>query len=81
MLIFQIRQVREEEIRASEEVIRKLQEEELKLVKTIEHQTKQDEDLAKKMEQDEKQVGKFMGQPNIADKETQENNTLLQSGC
>lgn len=81
MLIFQIHQAREEEIRASEEVIRKLQEEELKLVKTIEHQTKQDEDLAKKMEQEEKQVGKFMGQPNIADKEMQEINTLLQSGC
>ena len=55
-----MQQAREQEVRASEEVVRQLLEEEQKLARSIEHQALQDEELARQIVlRDRKQVNVF----------------------
>ena len=49
-----MQQAREQEIRASEEVIHQLQEEEQRLVRSLEYQARQDEKLARKIVAEER---------------------------
>ena len=49
MNFFQVQQAREQEMKASEEAIRQLQEEEERLVQTLDFQARQDEELARKI--------------------------------
>ena len=51
----QLQQAREQEMQASEEVVRKLLEEEQKLARSIEHQALQDEELARQILLEEKE--------------------------
>lgn len=50
-----MQQAREQEMRASEEAIHRLQEEEQRLVRSLEHQALQDEELAKKILSEERE--------------------------
>ena len=49
MNFFQVQQAREQEMKASEEAVRQLQEEEERLVQTLDFQARQDEELARKI--------------------------------
>lgn len=49
MNYFQVQQAREQEMKASEEAVRQLQEEEERLVQTLDFQARQDEELARKI--------------------------------
>lgn len=53
MNYFQVQQAREQEMKASEEAVRQLQEEEERLVQTLDFQARQDEELARKIVSEE----------------------------
>lgn len=53
MNYFQVKQAREQEMKASEEAVRQLQEEEERLVQTLDFQARQDEELARKIVSEE----------------------------
>ena len=55
IVTFQLQQTREQELRASEDAIRQLQEEESRLVRSLEHQALQDEELARKIVSEERE--------------------------
>ena len=55
LFTFQLQQAREQEMRASEEAIHKLQEEEERLVRSLEYQALQDEELARKIVSEERE--------------------------
>lgn len=50
-----MQQAREQEMRASEEAIHQLQEEEQRLVRSLEYQARQDEELARKIVAEERE--------------------------
>lgn len=50
---FQVQQAREQEMKASEEAVRQLQEEEERLAQTLDFQAQQDEELARKIVSEE----------------------------
>lgn len=54
-----MQQAREQEIQASEKVIHQLQEEEQRLVRSLEYQALQDEELARKMVAEEREQVTF----------------------
>ena len=54
-----MQQAREQEIQASEKVIHQLQEEEQRLVRSLEYQALQDEELARKIVAEEKEQVTF----------------------
>lgn len=51
----QLQQAREQEMQASQEAIHRLQEEEQRLVRSLEYQALQDEELARKIAAEEKE--------------------------
>ena len=53
MNYFQVQQAREQEMKASEEAVRQLQEEEERLMQTLDFQARQDEELARKIVSEE----------------------------
>lgn len=55
LITFQLQQAREQEMRDSEEAIRQLQEEEQRLLRSLEHQALQDEELARKIVSEERE--------------------------